>query len=1012
MKKNNQKSDSSRTGAATLRALSMFILITVLSVLPYADSHATVNPNNFTVSVSQSPEYCATASSNAQKTIMAKTDGAATGKPVRSFGVARSTSQAHLWLYTIYDTTGGSNSKSFKGYYAQRTNNNTNWKSYEGTTNETGLFQYGVANDEYGNVIFGQIGKDNTINNFPNNLLPLMRDQSNDASLMGSSTLTIPKTIQVWSSTTYSNRFWPSDLTSQGGCQIIRMSGDIGATTSTSAPAQYQSKVDGGFAWFVPRGYTNKIFRVKIGYAAEEKDFVGYKNAIKIQHSSLSISTSDPYSSAIGFGEGDTNVLVHSFGSHKLYILTYAEPSTLNTTITATSCRQITDSSNKLFAYGNPTALSIQGHNFIVTPYGSLSNSAAPSGICIYEVTGNGSSGYTLTKRLYYTPISGVQDNTAILGDSFSWIRADNLYGILYGLSHGGISGVGGYYSFNISAAAKATTACTYTGTYKQNGTSTPTLRRIITCNPPTGGEALSYTVYNSSNTSLNSGLTKVNANTYIDDNSSRCTSSSTYSYHTTGVYECDGRARTITETTSPAGPDAAAPAIPAPRTNSTPVVSTFNYYDVSKNAKGYLSYTKATSGSAGSFWGDYVTCNSNSSIQLGSLNGGSTTFSEHISSYLAITPRYDISGHNDSAAATSWYYFGSNYVGGSFPSVDSDCPRPTSPSLTNSLQTSASEVTQMNMPFSWTHAASSSKATRVNYEYTVKNASGTVVASGNTTGNTLTVPDVVVGQQYTAEVRTNYNYNGSSSGGYYSGVSSYTFTPDYAVQDPQIDVNIYKNNAGTVAVWDTEQGWINTTTPIYRIEVDINEPAGTHLPVSYYRLKVNKNDGNGFVYLSNEELRYFPAGSGNITPAQIASKTTVDATGESRTLYFYWDAYNRSHFPDDKETNTLSTKAIRPRTIYPTPETNTPENWVFSLEAVYGADNANVTKSATVDDFQENPTVTSVEGIFGTADSPASVVYYDLKGIRHSHVPESGAYIKVSLFRDGTVRTEKLVAR
>ena len=962
------------------------------------------------------------AASTAQQNIL---DAASTLD--RSFGIAYNRVAGRIFMYTL-TRQASTDTKEFNGYYARANNTTgTNFAPFTGTAIFKGTYWQAAANDEYGNVVFGQKSEYNTTNNFPNCLLPLMSGGSNDQAAdvksnnMGTSTISIPKTVQVCGPD-YPNRWWPSDIPSgSGATHILRVSGDIGASNIDGTPADRRSTdMDGGHVWFVPRGYTNKVFRVKLRYSANEQDNVGYNGCVLFTIPGSSVSLGDtPVNSAIGFGIGLNKFMLHDHTHHKIFVVPYTNPgsseyqgetaSKYAFKTTDTPIELTPPDNNTQFGWGCPTVFSLQGHNYLACAGGNSGSST----YVLYEINDD----YTLTKVASETPLSGTnpktnkaykEDSSSFKGPAFSWIRTSEMVGRVYELAHNK-----GLYIFAIEMEALPTTACTYIGTYKQNGTSTPTLRRIITCNPPTGGEALSYTVYNSSNTSLNSGLLNVDARTYIDDNSSRCSSSSTYSYHTTGVYECDGRARTATETTSPAGPDAAAPAIPAPLTNTVgPTIYTYNYYTLEKNAEGAFSSSTTTTGSAGTNTGHaYINFN-NGELVSDDFGGTAGTFNRHFTS-ASIAPMYSINGHNDLAQAVTWNYYGATGTVTNVPGVDSDSPKPTRQALTNSLQTTSTAVTQMNMPFSWSTPARSSKATLYNYEYTIKDSNGTVVASGNTTDNSVTIPDVVVGSTYTAEVRANYNCNmwGTTTGGYYSNVVSTSFIPNYIVQAPQIDVNIYKNNSGTVAVWDSEQGWINTTTPVYRIEVDLDEPSDT-IPVSYYRLKVNKNDGNGFVYLSDEELRYFPAGSGNITPAQITSKTTVDATGENHTLYFYWDAYNRSHFPDDKDANTLSTKAYGPRTIYPAPDTNTPENWVFSLEAVYGADNANVTKSAVNEAFQKNPTVTSVEGVFGNGNAVKSVVYYNMQGIRLNRAPESGAYIKVSLFGDGTVRTEKLVAR
>ena len=193
-------------------------------------------------------------------------------------------------------------------------------------------------------------------------------------------------------------------------------------------------------------------------------------------------------------------------------------------------------------------------------------------------------------------------------------------------------------------------------------------------------------------------------------------------------------------------------------------------------------------------------------------------------------------------------------------------------------------------------------------------------------------------------------------------------------------------------------------------MEVTLNEPAGTHQPVSYYQLQVNKNDGNGWQSFSAEELTYFPAGSGNITPAQLTSTVIEPESGQPCTFYFYWDGYNLSTVPGGNPAN--SAPRAMPRGWAPTPSTNSPDNWDVRLTAVYGANNVKVTKSEYTDANDTDPTITSVDKVAEGMVSIKNITYYDLKGIRLTKKPTAGAYIEVALLTDGTVSAHKRIAR
>ena len=246
---------------------------------------------------------------------------------------------------------------------------------------------------------------------------------------------------------------------------------------------------------------------------------------------------------------------------------------------------------------------------------------------------------------------------------------------------------------------------------------------------------------------------------------------------------------------------------------------------------------------------------------------------------------------------------------------------------------------------------------------------------------------------------------------GHYSNiVPSAQIIPDYPAPAPQVDVTVKVAPNGTVAIWDEDHGWHNVTTPIYRMEVRLDEPAVSHEPVSYYQLEVNKNDGNGWQPFSSEELSYFPAGSGNITPAQLTSTVIEPESGLPCTFYLYWDGYNLSKVPGGNPAN--SAPRAMPRGWAPTPSTDSPDNWTVRLTAVYGANNEKVTKSNLAEASDIDPAITSVDKVADGMITIKDITYYDMRGIRLTKKPTVGAYIEVALLTDGTVSAHKRIAR
>ena len=1019
------------TGMRATRTLTVFLLTALASSLPYAE--ATVNPNNFSIRYGDvtSPtsryynigtRYFGVPRNNAgytdryeqtsQETILNSNGYMGL---IRRAGITRKTVNGAFKysFYTGYNTTTASghvaSTRTISGYWYTRHdsvwNNRVQLNPYTGTVPGSGGYWYNaVTNDEYGNLIFvNATFNENTKNNyFPNNIYPVMVDGEACGSIWEpDQNLNPTALVQV------SN--YPTDYGVTGGyrgsCQLIQATGDIGTFTDQPTSSEHYGK--GGYVWFAPYQATDYVFRVKLGYDASKNDKVGYKSAEKIEfNGKLTIPTGHPCCSCVGYGYNDDRMMVHDCG-YKIWLCKYS-----NGRVTEAYDFSNGDgvSNNARFEYGAPTVFTLQGHNYLVT----ANVPANSGGMNVYEILENASGEIYLTQVYAKNPLTSKNygagtvyttcTTNTIAGPAFSTVRHSAFHTMIMGLAwHTG------YYTYDFYSAAKATLACNYIGTYKQNGTSTPTLRRIIVCNPPTNGEALSYMVFNSSNTDLTNGLLNVDTRTYIDDSASRCSSSSTYPYYSKGVYECDGFGRTQTTVTSPKSPTTDAAAIPAPLTNDTPVVNTFNYFDVTRLPNCKYDYSINQYGSAGTFKQYNLIVNGTASTVATNVTSGQQA--GFLTSF-AVTPVYHIDGHNDSAVSTNWDYYGTNRVLPTVDDVDYDCPKPASVSRAQSLQTTPAEVQQMNLVISWPTPVASPKATRNSYEVIVTDeTTGEVVYTNPSVSASLNsdvAPDVWVGHTYSALVRSNYTYRGVT--GHYSNiVPSAQIIPDYPAPAPQVDVTVKVDPNGTVAIWDEDHGWHNVTTPIYRMEVRLDEPAVSHEPVSYYQLEVNKNDGNGWQPFSSEELSYFPAGSGNITPSQLASTVIEPESEQPCTFYFYWDGYNLSTVPNGNHSNSAP-RAMRG--YAPTPSTNSPDNWTVRLTAVYGANNVKVLKSDYTDASDVDPGITSVDKVADGMITVKNITYYDLKGIRLSKKPTSGAYIEVALLSDGTISTHKLVAR
>lgn len=1088
------------TGAIALRGLITFIALASVSAMPFADVSATVNPNNFSITL-MSDAWAHKANTTAQEANISKSGANANGNPARSFGVGRNISggSSSYYFYTLNNTSGNDASEAgyeFKGFRgslnsAGKLGSDKQWPSSDGDsatpdnthltayTGEVGVstsytdpdtkisvnrqykgrFSFGVCNDEYGDLLIGMISVQNTNNLFSNKIYPIMSDDSQ--AFIGTTFLRGKKAYQIYGTDTddYSGRYWPSTATSGTSnyiCQIIKCDGDVKASDSKKQ----------GYVWFCPRGATQYVYRLRVGYSESEIGFTGYKSFIRIK-TGVTLSNS-PYNSAIGYGQSRNRFLLHDFGNHKLYVVKYnytAGVKKQNATsasdyqITATGHTQLTPpSSNALFAYGTPHAFSLQGHNYLITPYGNTVPSGdssdaanvanALSSYALYEIIEDGDGNISLinanhgsNNTFHYKPINNYKDDTVLLGTSFSWLRNSDFLGRVWGLAHGN-----GYYAFNIKANVLNPTACSVERSYLKNGTSAPTRCRVIICNPPSGGYALGYKLYYNttgtnvvaSSTDITKSVTWTSRRKCVDSNATRMAQNGYY--FAVATYECDGIARTIDETDSGSSPTISQSANGLAYGNTAGNISNtaFNYYDQNGTARYDYTYSlNATSGSP-------ETANSVESFQVAINNGAaSTTTTQSVTgaagtlTSLSVQPVYQIFGYpsltgttnfnrsddNTSGFATlsessTFNYYGTSKTvtsssalsAQSINPIDVDCPKST-PSLSQSLQKSATEVTRMDIPLSWSvPTAATVKGASINsYNVIVKNQNGNIVYSGNTTSNSTTIQDVKVGNEYSATIRVNYNYNGTA--GHYSTVETRSITPDYNSPAPYAKMKVYKNVNGKVAIWNNETNRMeDVITPVYRIEVDLGEPATTHEPVSHYIVEVNKGDGRGYVPFNSAEMGLFAAGvKPTYTPDEIASKVTYDGTQHS--FYFFWDKYNTAYTgatPVPGNQQNANTR-IRDYSVTPTTEP-APELWTMRLTAVYGASNPNVTKTNEATSFESG--VTIVDDIRGDNNAVKNVVYYNLQGIRLAGPTSSGTYIKVSLFSDGNVRTEKIIVR
>ena len=288
------------------------------------------------------------------------------------------------------------------------------------------------------------------------------------------------------------------------------------------------------------------------------------------------------------------------------------------------------------------------------------------------------------------------------------------------------------------------------------------------------------------------------------------------------------------------------------------------------------------------------------------------------------------------------------------------------------------------------------------------------------------------VGSTYTASVTAVYSKSGST----YS-TSAVAVSPKlepYSTYAPSMSVKTYVQPAQEQLVWWGGQSH-RCYFDVYRVEITITDAeAASTIPVSYYQLQVSKDNGSTWQNVVDRTIdnlldptehpaTTYPAISGatqsNRYPGNyIFNANKIDSpSGEGRISFSYYYAF-------DVTSSALSVTD---------PSQENPNNWRYRITAVYGSgedlttsegtpvttdasmiqysDGASSSSPATDAIDENSPIITGVDGV--TVDRNVKEIrFFDMRGVRLNEAPSSGFYIEVKLMNDGSIRTNKRVAR
>lgn len=328
------------------------------------------------------------------------------------------------------------------------------------------------------------------------------------------------------------------------------------------------------------------------------------------------------------------------------------------------------------------------------------------------------------------------------------------------------------------------------------------------------------------------------------------------------------------------------------------------------------------------------------------------------------------------------------------------------------------------------------------NYATTVSGANINAIEFG-TESTTITACNFKVGSTYTATVFARYKKGEATYD--MPVVSSDAVDFSFDTYSPTIAVTTYVTpRQGQYVWWEDEHEQHLCYFDSYRVELTIDDhplysPTNS-VPVSYYELLVSKDKGknwevitdrtvNNLLDPTNYPATTYPEGqysgvvdkdkyvgryNGNYRFSDSKNKITMDAGTENEreiNLWFYY-VYD--------VTSKVGTLSITDDSQ------GDPSKWQYRINAVYGG-----SESVTVDGTTITPTtdnisttdysdaiqsegsiiITGVDGV--TVDRNVKEIrFFDMRGVRLNEAPSSGFYIEVKLMNDGSIRTNKRVAR
>ena len=298
----------------------------------------------------------------------------------------------------------------------------------------------------------------------------------------------------------------------------------------------------------------------------------------------------------------------------------------------------------------------------------------------------------------------------------------------------------------------------------------------------------------------------------------------------------------------------------------------------------------------------------------------------------------------------------------------------------------------------------------------------------------TLKARDMKVGQNTEVYVTAHYIYSPSSTASQSAQASNTAAGYTYATYAPSITATTYAEPHQAHDIWwgSQQSGEKHTCYfDVYRVEITIDDNPlynpSTSIPVSYYQLKVSKNNGSTWENVTDrtvdmvaygDDSNTYPIGQGIGAGRfkgnyRFSSNKIASPSGSGQISLWYYYAYD-------------VTSAYSPTSVTD-PSQGNPAAWLYRIEAVYGGSesvnvsgtavtptNVNITSSEYADYMPSdtNPVITGVDNVGNDIDGVKEVQYYDLKGVRLLEAPATGIYIEVRLMNNGQVVTSKRLAR